>query len=210
MEGHTQNILFEMNDAETLSGRIFLRDLSDMSVSLAHRIARKRPLPALEALRPKGAHGAPFALATSAADHHCGQSISTLGRAGATVERFGLRGFIWSINTSLIRYFPRYKARAIEREYLTLWRSETQRYLHIRPQLRTDRVGIRIDEAIATYLRERWSAPKRHRLPKGAEPLTRGKGSHSAVSASGLGRVESAWGDLFLSEGVPAYFYPAF
>lgn len=44
-EGHTQNVLFEIDRHDQLTGRIVLRDFSDTSVNIAFRVATGQPLP---------------------------------------------------------------------------------------------------------------------------------------------------------------------
>ena len=119
IEGHSQNVLLEVDADDTLTGRIALRDLSDTSVSLPHRLARRKPLPALTSgvLPP----GAPFPIASVAADYACNFGRPTLFRAFDTVERYGLWGFVWAINTVLSRWFREYDSAGVEDQYLALW-----------------------------------------------------------------------------------------
>ena len=104
-----------------------------MSVSIALRIANQKPLPIFE--RPFFPKGAPFPLASVAADHRCNDGRAWMCRARDTVVQMGMRGFLWSFNTSLARFFPRYKAAHVEHRYLALWQEEAVRYLDLKPRL---------------------------------------------------------------------------
>jgi hypothetical protein len=68
------------------------------------------------------------------------------------------------------------------------------------------------DEAIADYLRQidwRASGAVAACLPDAAEPLI-GEGRLRRRSGRVYGRIETEWGELFISEGRPAFFRPAF
>ena len=67
-EGHSQNVLLEVDEQMVLTGRMVFRDLSDTSVSIPLRLARRRPFPALDT----GTFpvGAPFRLARIPTDFH--------------------------------------------------------------------------------------------------------------------------------------------
>jgi hypothetical protein len=209
VEGHAQNVLFEVNDDSELTGRVILRDLSDMSVDIAHRIARGKPLPDIRGI---SSGPPPFPLSTVAGGHRCGWTRSNAGRAWNTVERYGLGGFVWSVNTSLARFYPEYNASAVERGYLRKWQEQTMHSLHIRPTLRKDRPGIEMDETVRRFHRrvawkelgaEHVSQPPRRieqLQPIGVLP----------GGASEIQRVESPWGDLLIAAGLPVYFAPAF
>lgn len=211
VEGHAQNVLFEMDENESLTGRIVLRDLSDMSVSIALRVAKQKPLPVFPRTFLPAAP--PFPLASVAADHRCNEGRSSLRRARDTVERDGLRGFLWSVNTSLARFFPRYQAAAVERGYLALWREQGLRFLGLNLRLRRKPRGISTDESLAEFLRQvdwmRLGSAARASLPRNAEPLLIGGRSRRRPGAV-YERVECAWGELFLDAGLPAFFCPAF
>ena len=38
-----------------------------------------------------------------------------------TVETYGLRNFVWVVNTSVARFLPSYDSASVERRYLELW-----------------------------------------------------------------------------------------
>lgn len=141
-EGHTQNVLFELTPRGVLNGRIALRDLADTTVNVAFRIATGKMLPVF----PRGflPAGAPFPIAGNAADYRCDFDTSRVVRGLDTVERYGLWGFVWPINTSLARYFSRYDARRVEQTYLELWQQAAIEHLGLRPLFRrTERPGDR-------------------------------------------------------------------
>ncbi len=96
-EGHTQNVLLEVAAGERLTGRLVLRDLTDTSVNIAFRVAKGKPLPRF----PRGSlpRAAPFSIAGNAGDHHTNFRRPRILRGFDTVERYGLGGFVWPINT---------------------------------------------------------------------------------------------------------------
>ena len=211
VEGHAQNILFEMDTDRSLTGRVVLRDLSDMSISLALRVAKERPLPAAGrmGLPAKG----PFPLASAVGDHRANEGRSTLRRASDTVERNGLRGFLWSVNTSLRRFYPRYKIAHVETAYLTLWQEQAWRFLDLKLRIRRQPRGIAVDESLAQFLQAvdwvRLGAVPTTTLPRNAEPLL--IGDRSRRQPGGVyKRLECEWGELFIHRGMPAFFRPAF
>ena len=211
VEGHAQNILVELGSDQRLTGRIVLRDLADMSVSLAMRLARQKSLPALR--RDVLPRDAPFAGATVAADHTCNGHRWKLLRARDTVERAGLRAFVWTINTSMTRYFSRYDDRWVEKRYLELWRDEAVAHLGIEPIVYDNPRGLATDEALSCFLsRVDWrslGAAAGVALSSGAEPLLlegRARRRRGAVYA----RLRSPWGELFLQDNQPVFFTPAF
>jgi hypothetical protein len=211
-EGHTQNLLWEMDGDRGPTGRLVLRDLSDTSVSIPLRLARGKPLPI------DGLHlpdRAPFPIATVAADYTCKWYQTTVYRAVDTVERYGLAGFLWGLKHSLERYFSsaEYNAAHIEHTYLLLWQEASIRFLGLKPLLRTDRPGLATDDAVSHYLRHHdWDllgATSGHTLPDGVERVGVLGGARRRSGAI-YKRLESAWGDLFLLDGLPLFFRPAF
>ena len=209
-EGHTQNVLLEVDAGERLTGRLVLRDLTDTSVNIAFRVAKGKPLPRF----PRGSlpRAAPFSIAGNAGDHHTNFRRPRILRGFDTVERYGLGGFVWPINTTMARFFDGYDATLVETRYLELWQQAAIASLNVRPLFRTTPKGMATDEAIAYYLRQiDWralgAAPAR--LPGAAEPLL-GEGRLRRRSGRVYDRVETEWGDLFISEGRPAFFRPAF
>ncbi len=210
VEGHTQNVLVELAANGSLTRRLVLRDLSDMSVCIPLRIANRKPLPSFATnLFPATA---PFPLASVAGDHLCNPSQPCPGRARETVERFGLGGFVWSINTSMARYFPDYQASEVETGFLQMWQEQTVQYLNLRPLFRSKPRGLAIDEAIDWFLGHfDWSglaAPELASLPKGAEPLRIEKRARR-LSGRRYQHVQSHWGELYLDDGLPVFFSPA-
>ena len=211
VEGHCQNVLFEIDRNGLLTGRLVLRDLSDMTLSIPFRLARRKPFPPLDRNFVTGSP--PFALATVSADHKWNQGRSSIYRGRDTVERYGLGAFVGAINVSLQRYFKRYAAMKVEHEYLQLWQKQAMRYLNLRPLFRKKPKGIATDEACAYWLREvdwtRLRAMSGARLPSSAEPLYIVRRMPRRAGAV-YDRVECPWGDIFLEAGLPAFFSPAF
>ncbi|MEO5720978.1 MAG: IucA/IucC family protein [Chthoniobacterales bacterium] len=209
-EGHSQNVLYELDPWGRLTGRLILRDLADTSVNLAFRIAKKRPLPIFApGLLPKDA---PFPVAGNAADYRTNARRRRVLRGFDTVERYGLYGFVWAINTSLARFFPRYKTEQVEQRYLELWQQAAIDSLGVRPLFRRKPKGLATDEAIAYFLGQvDWRAlgARAAKLPENAEPLII-DGRMRRRNAAGYDRLECAWGDLFIGNGLPGFFRPAF
>jgi hypothetical protein len=208
-EGHSQNVLLEVDDQLGLTGRLVLRDLSDTSVSIPLRLAKRRPFPALDvAAFPEGA---PFRLARIATDYHCNFDRAWIFRAYDTVERYGLWGFVWPINRSLSRYFEGYDAEQVERAYLTRWQRAVMRSLKVEPLFREQPVGLATDESVGWFLRHvDWralGAMPGASLPPSAEPVLVGERLRRRRGA-GYDRVETPWGDLFLDGAHPAFFAP--
>ncbi len=210
-EGHSQNLLLEMNERDDPTGRLVLRDFSDATVSIPLRVARRKPLPLLGSGLPE--HDVPFPLARVAADYKSNVSRQTLYRGADTVERYGLWGMVWPLNTSLARYFKGYDVRRIERTYLALWQEESVRFLGVKPLRRKDSKGIATDEALAYYLHhqdwESHGATNGHSLPEGVEPFLIERRARRR-SGPVYQRLECAWGDIFLLDGLPVFFRPGF
>ena len=211
VEGHAQNVLFEMDRNGSLTERVVLRDLSDMTVSIALRLARQKPFPSVARLDLPA--GAPFPLASVTADHRANEGRSDLRRASDMVERNGLRGFLWSVNTSVRRFFPRYKIAHVESGYLALWQDRALHFLNLKLRMRRKPRGCAVDESLVQFLQAvdwaRLGAVARTALPRNAEPLLiggRSRRQHGRVYE----RVECEWGELFIDRGTPAFFRPAF
>jgi hypothetical protein len=202
VEGHTQNILFEVSGGGKLTGQVALRDLSDMSVSIEHRIARQRKFPDL---RDFFAEAPPFSVASVAADFQCGGPSAGPRRALVTVERFGLRGFVWAINASLSRYYRGYRQTHVERQYLGMWQDELVQRLGVRARPRRERLGLAVDEAFSEFWRRvDWGElGAREVKQQAAKPILKTQGGT-------LMRIDCPWGELFLEQGTPAWFRPAF
>lgn len=211
VEGHSQNLLLEMDERDDPTGRLVLRDFSDATVSIPLRVARRKPLPLLGSSLP--AHGVPFPLAPVAADYKSNFSRKTLYRGADTVERYGLSGMVWPLNTSLTRYLKGYDGRRVERTYLELWQEASVRFLGVEPLHREDSQGIATDEALAYYLRhqdwESHGATNGHSLPEGVEPFLIERRARRR-SGPVYQRLECEWGDMFLVDGLPAFFRPGF
>jgi hypothetical protein len=209
-EGHPQNVLFEISRDERLTGRLVLRDLSDASVNIAFRLAKRKKLPIFTpGFFPRRA---PFSIVGNAADYRTNARRWCVLRGFDTVERYGLYGFVWAINTSLTRLVRRYDSNLVRKRYLELWQQAAIDYLGVRPLFRKDPQGLATDEAVAYYLSQvDWRAlgARPARLPDAAEPLVI-EGRMRRRRRSGYDRLESAWGDLFVSDGLPGFFRPAF
>jgi hypothetical protein len=134
-------------------------------------------------------------------------------RAQDTVEVYGLRQFVRSVNESLVRYIVGYDARRVEHEYLRLWQDEAVRRLGVRPLIVRHRGGLATDEAIAYFLENvdwrRLGAGAPVSLPRRAQVVPTGQPTRRR-SGPAYRRVECRWGDLFLEEGRPVFFRPAF
>jgi len=211
VEGHAQNVLVETSQEGELTGRFVLRDLSDTSINIALRLVRRLPFPVLPPrFLPESA---PFPLASIVADYHSNFARRWLYRAYDTVERYGLWGFVWPINTSLARFFGSYDVDRVEDTYLVLWQQAVIRSLGFEPMFRNGPKGLATDETLAYFLRRvDWrslGAVAATRLPDAAEPVLVERRARRRPGLS-YERLDSAWGALYLSEGLPAFFHPAF
>jgi hypothetical protein len=211
LQGHAQNVLVEVHAETHALGRIVLRDLTDSSVNLALRLAKGKPLPAFE--RGFLPATTPFPVIRSVTDHAGSAERHRPIAASDTVEKYGLKAFVWSINTSLARYFKRYDAHSVERHFLVAWQDEVKRHLRVDPELSTTPWGLATDEALAYYLAHvDWASAGSRRgitLPASAEPLPSGKRFQRRAGPV-YDCVESHWGDLYLDRGRPVAQRPAF
>lgn len=209
-EGHSQNVLFEITPDDQLSGRLFLRDLADTTANLAFRIAREKAWPKFPpGFLPKDA---PFPVAGNAADYRCDFGGRWVVRGYDTVERYGLRGFVWPLNTALGRHFKSYRTDKVERRYLELWQAEAVARLGLRPLFRKKPPGLATDEAFSYFLQTTdWRAlgGRTASLPAAAEPILI-EGRMRRRAGPVYLRVECPWGDLFIHNGLPGFFRPAF
>lgn len=209
-EGHSQNVLFEVDRNKNLTGRIVLRDLADTSVNIAFRIAKGRPLPVFApGFLPDNA---PFPIAGNAADYRTNARRSRILRGFDTVEAYGLWNFVWTINKSLARFQKKYDAAATDQRYLELWQQAAVASLGVRPLFRKEPKGLATDEAVAYFLSQTdWRAlgARPAGLPDEAEPLLI-DGRMRRRSNGVYDRLECAWGDLFIGKGLPGFFRPAF
>jgi hypothetical protein len=134
-------------------------------------------------------------------------------RARDTVERYGLGAFVWSINTSLARYFRPYDAGSIRRRYLGLWQRKATQLLGVRPLLRRSPPGLPVDEAVACFLTGTdWEAIGTSgpvALPAAAEPLRIVAGVRRRQGRV-YRRVHCSWGDVYLEGSRPTFFRAAF
>jgi hypothetical protein len=209
-EGHPQNVLWELDSRDHLTGRMVLRDLADTSVNIALRIAKGKPLPKFP--RRFLPDNAPFPIAGNAADYRTNAKRWRILRGFDTVEAYGLRSFVWAINKTMLKFCPRYDAKLVEQRYLELWQEAAISSLRARPLFRRNPKGLAIDEAVAYFLSQTdWKAlgGRPSRLPASAEPLFIEGRMHRRRGAVYL-RVASNWGDLFICEGRPGFFRPAF
>lgn len=209
VEGHGQNILFEWGADERPTGRIVMRDLGDMSVSIPLRLARRRPLPALDDTLPARP---PRPLGTVASNHEGLSGQSGMIRAHEVIIAFGLNAFVWSINHSLARFFPRYDGELVRRRYLELWRDAMMRLLPVRISVRKRPLGIATDEVIEHVLRRiDWpglGSCGGAVLPDGAEALLIG-GRARRRRGPVYDRLDCEWGELYVDRGLPAFFRPS-
>ncbi len=114
-EGHPQNVLFEISMDERLTGRLVLRDLSDASVNIAFRLAKRKKLPIFApGFFPRRA---PFPIVGNAADYRTNARRWCVLRGFDTVERYGLYGFVWAVNTSLTRLVRPYDSNLVRKRY---------------------------------------------------------------------------------------------
>jgi hypothetical protein len=211
VQGHAQNILVEIDRHEGLTGRLVLRDLTDTSVSVALRVAKRKPLPSFAPnFFPRQT---PFPLLRSATDYAGGPARHRPLPALDTVERYGLRALVWSLNTSLARFFVRYDSAIVARRYLELWQEQAIRHLGVEPLISDQPPGLATDEALGYFLAhvdwKRLGCSGEVPLPPSAEPLPIGERPRRRRGPV-YQRVECAWGDLFLESGSPVFFRPAF
>jgi hypothetical protein len=221
VQGHPQNVLVEVDGDSggvrssgrelRLTGRIVLRDLTDTSVNLALRVAKRRPLPLFgKRWLPRGT---PFPILRSATDCRGYRGRGWPLPARDTVERYGLGAFVWSVNTVLQRFFRRYDARAVARRYLELWQAEARAALAVDPEISLRPLGLATDEAIAHFVShvdwQRLGGGGGASLPADVEPLPIA-GWTRRRSGPVYRRVECAWGDLYVDRGCPTFLRPAF
>lgn len=209
-EGHPQNVLWELDARDQLTGKIILRDLADASVNIALRIAKGKPFPKFD--RNFSPQDAPFPVAGNAADYRTNAQRWRILRGLDTVETYGLRSFVWAINQTMVKFRPAYDWKLVERRYLELWQEAAVSSLRARPLFRKNPKGLATDETVAYFLSQvNWNAlgAKRSSLPAAAEPLFIEGRMHRRRGAVYL-RVESNWGDLFIFDGRPGFFRPAF
>jgi hypothetical protein len=209
LEAHAQNVLFEIRD-ESLTGKVILRDLSDGTVSIALRIAKRRVLPNLA--RDVRSGFTAFPLTSAAADHMANGGRPWLLRAHDTVEIYGLRQFVRAVNRSLTGCIARYDARRVEHEYLRLWQEQAVRRLGVKPMIVRHRGGLATDEALAYFLQHvdwhRLGASSPVALPPRVQAVPTGQPTRRLVGPA-YRRVECPSGDLFLEDNRPAFFRPA-
>jgi hypothetical protein len=128
------------------------------------------------------------------------------------VERYGLWSFVWAINTALSRLIPRYNSASVDQRYLELWQQATIDSLGVRPLFREKPKGIATDEAVAYFLGEvDWRAlgAKPASLPNDAEPVIIDGKMRRRVGDE-YQRIRCPWGELYICNGLPGFFSPAF
>jgi hypothetical protein len=210
LQGHAQNVLVELKGG-ALTGRTVVRDLTDSSVSVAMRLARRKPLPVFAP--GESPARMPFPIIRSVIDYSglSGRRVPVAARD--TVEQYGLRALVWSINTSLARYFRGYRAARVELGYLELWQEAARELLGVEPEISRLPWGLATDEALAWYLEhadwKRAGAVSGAQLSRDAEPLP----SFERLGRKRgrvYGRVDCAWGELYLDGDRPVFFRPAF
>lgn len=207
-EGHSQNVLVEIGERNGLTGRLVLRDLSDTSVNIPFRVAKGQPLPVF----PRGflPDRVPFSVAANAYRNRYDRPV--LYRGYDMIEHFGLGAFVWPINTSLARFFKGYDSSLVEQRYLELWQQAAIEHLGLRPLFRKKPKGLATDEAITYFLSQiDWralGAVPAH-LHDAAEPLLIDRRMRRR-SGQVYDRLHCPWGDLFLFNGLPGFFRPAF
>lgn len=209
-EGHAQNVLWEIDRAENLTGRMILRDLADSSVNLAFRVAREKVIPKF----PNGfvASGARFPVAGNAADYRTNAGRWRILRGFDTVERYGLLNFLWVLNQTMARFISGYDSKFVERRYLEIWQQAAIDSMRIRPLFRKKPRGIATDEAIAYFLSQvDWIGlgARRARLPETAEALLI-EGRMRKKRGAIYYKLDCPWGDLFFCDNRPGFFRPAF
>jgi len=209
-EGHAQNVLWEIDQGENLTGRMILRDLADSSVNLAFRVAREKKIPKF----PEGfvASGARFPVAGNAADYRTNAGRWRVLRGFDTVERYGLLNFLWVLNRTMARFINGYDSKLVERRYLEIWQQAAIDSMRIRPLFRKKPRGIATDEAIAYFLSQvDWIGlgARRARLPETAEALLI-EGRMRKTRGAVYYKLGCPWGDLFFCDNRPGFFRPAF
>jgi hypothetical protein len=208
VEGHSQNVLFEWGADDRPTGRVVLRDLGDMSVSIPLRLARRRPLPELG---DDLASPVRFALGSVASDHKGLDGRTRMVRAHDTIIGYGLQAFVWAINQSVGRFFPRYDAKRVERRYLDLWRDAMMRRMPVRISIGERPLAVATDEVFEHTLRRiDWpslGSVGGVALPADAEPLLLG-GRARRRSHPVYDRLDCEWGELYLDAGLPVFFRP--
>lgn len=210
-EAHAQNVLFELAADGSPTGRLALRDMSDMSVNVALRAAKDRPLPA----PPAGFFPArlPFSPLNLAQNQWVTPRRARDQRGWMTMQLYGAEGGLWPVIASLKRHYPDFAETAVYGVYRRLWQSAAQAYLGVTPELSGDRHAMAIDEAIAHFVTH---APWEDRGARGPVAL---EADVDMLLCPGRARprrgrvyrvVKTGWGSVFLEEtGRPAFFRSA-
>ncbi len=209
-ESHPQNVLWEIDQNDNLTGRMVLRDLADSSVNIAFRMAREKVIPRF----PPGfiTPGAPFPVAGNAVDYRTNANRWRILRGYDTVEGYGLHNFLWVFNQTMAKFYPAYDSRMVEQRYLEIWQQAAIDALRLRPLFRKKPKGIATDETVAYYLSQvDWIGlgARRARLPARAEALMI-EGRMRRRSRGSYFKLSSPWGDLFIRDNQPGFFLPAF
>ncbi|MHB8691443.1 MAG: hypothetical protein ACYDHH_09380 [Solirubrobacteraceae bacterium] len=208
VEGTTQNVLLEWDDDDRPTGRVVLRDLGDWSISIPLRLARRRPFPSLEHELPART---PFPLGSIASDHEDLVGRTNMFRAYEGIVYYGLEQFVATINRSISRFVARYDAELVRRRYLELWRDAMMRLLPVKVTVSEHPLGIVTDDVIAHVVRRvDWSSLGSVggvTLPDHAEPVYIGPRARRSARPV-YDRLDCEWGELYIREGVPAFFRP--
>jgi hypothetical protein len=207
-EGHIQNVLFEWGPDGRPTGRVVLRDLGDMCVSIPLRLARRRPFPELDGELPPWT---PFPLGSIVSNHEDLTSRTGMYRVNEAIVSYGLNQFVWAINESLARSFSRYDAERVRRRYLELWRDAMMRLLPVKVRVREAPLRIPTDEVFEHVLRRiDWTslgAVGGASLPEHVEPVMIGGRARRSARAV-YDRLDCEWGELYVREGLPVFFRP--
>jgi hypothetical protein len=201
VECHSQNILYELDGASELTGKVILRDLTGVRVQIGLRFARGKPFPRCGWFPPHARQIEPLFM---------GRTVRR--SASFFVENFGLRCALWPLTYGLRRYFPSLSYAALKSAYLLLWQEAAVASLHLRPLFKPRRAGLALDEAIDFYLanfpwdalarEHRGSLSSRDLVPLTFAPVRRGRGriGGRGIAMSWGTIVPGANGSLYLCD----------
>jgi hypothetical protein len=208
-EMHPQNVLYEVGADGALTGKIVIRDFTDMTLNIPLRVAQGRPLrrPPEEFLP----ENRPLELAWITTERFIEEWRDRTRIANLCVNGHGLQGSVWVIHRGLRAAFPDVRFTKLEGAYLSMWRTAVNHHLGVDPIPFRGPGGIPVNEAMqAFFSRVSWRelGARPSRLPRGARVRWIGDGPKRAA-ARGLA-LETAWGEVFIVDGSPAFFRPAF
>lgn len=212
ISGHVQNVLFELEQEQALTGRLFFRDFGDATLHFGLRLARRKTLPVPVS---KFHRHLPLPLACYAEGigrfpdrgrfpHWCQQNL----------QSHGVYGVVWLLHRCLKPFFPTLKFTALKQAYWQLWQEETCKRLGVKPLLSRGLAYLAVNEAIDYFLAhtdwDQW--PQRRQRPP-AHAFTLPLTGRSARSFRKQARphnsdryLHSAWGDLLLRRHRPLAF----